>query len=668
MLYTDTPARIISPGTYPFAPHIGGVYTVGHDFVQSAMASVFERTHDVKADIETFGLGTAARRIKSVAIGDKLHSVVFDPRDPYQEHLARKAFAQARTITFHNSPFDVPNLYLNGLVRLADVAKIVDTLLWARLSDPGERVPKSLEAACDRYLKTGPGGEIARAFKALGLNKVDGFRLFDLDRPIYLQGAASDVLLTAQLEPVIKAAALARITTGHPYGRQGVQGAEADALLWREQRINRVLLARTCRGMRVDFDYLDQYREKNALAVAEAEEALHAAGVKPGDGQSLARVLDERGEIPPNHPRTPKTNKLQMTAKTMSEISSPLARQFIRHGKISKVDSDYLQKCIDLSINGRVHPQTNLLAAATGRASMNEPPLHQFSDRGDEDIDGFRIDSARAILMFDEGDEGTSIDLSQGEPITVANMARDWPIVEAYESGVSDVYTELGVKTGMLPVGTTTAMCEAKTPLGLKLKKIRKVLKIVVLAQLYGEGLAKLTADLGLDPGPYTAVDEDEARWRHDLKIGTIIPRYAAAKAIRDQVYAAWPAVARFVRKLKELSKRNRCLPSVSGRVLMIPSGRFGVETHKGVNYTCQGGQYDLLADAMIRIIEAGLGEAIYLTMHDELIVSTSAAHDIRRILETPAERLTFWAGGRVPILRTDMADLGKSWGERIAA
>ena len=95
MLFRDTPARIDNPGTWPFASAVSAHYTVGADFVQPAMAKILARTTELSVDIETYGLGLLSRRIKSVSFGNDYHSVVFDPRDPYQEDLIRKTFRQA---------------------------------------------------------------------------------------------------------------------------------------------------------------------------------------------------------------------------------------------------------------------------------------------------------------------------------------------------------------------------------------------------------------------------------------------------------------------------------------------------------------------------------------------------------------------------------------------
>jgi DNA polymerase-1 len=660
VLYSDPPCRIPNPGTFPFASHLQAVYTVGHAFVQAALNEMIAGTTRLAADIETFGLGLAARRLKCVAFSDGTRVVVLDPRDPAQFVMIRRTFEYCTEILFHNSPYDIPNLYMNGLISLNDVRKVTDTLIWSRLATPGEMVRKSLEAACDRHMKSGPGGELLKSFKALGFSKKAGYFKYDLDRPIYLQGAASDPLMTHRLATVVRQDAYNRLTQNHPFGAKGVTGDEAWALVDREQVINRQMLWRACKGFRVDFEYLDRYQAENAAELAEADRELERAGVRPGSGADLAKVLKPEGVFPPDFPRVDKTlqedgtRAYSMTAKNVEKLAHPLARKFIRQKEITKIGKDYLQKCVDLADdNGLIHPALNLLAATTGRASMGDPPLQQFSG------------PARGILIPDAGGSFTSVDLSQGEPVTVANAARDRQVLDGYESGRSDLYTELGVIAGVLPAGTTTADCEHDPAK----KRARSQMKETLLAQLYGQGFPLLTAKLGLDPGPWEPPTEWEIQKRGHLP-GQLYPQYAEARRLRKAVFSAMPKTADFILKLKAIAAQHRMMITISGRTLDIPrkqwDGVWRVEEHKGVNYFCQGGQYDLIADAMLRIIGEGLGDALYLTMHDEFVVETEAAHDIRRILETPSERFCMWAG-RTPILRTDMSLIGgtgERWGK----
>jgi DNA polymerase-1 len=137
------------------------------------------------------------------------------------------------------------------------------------------------------------------------------------------------------------------------------------------------------------------------------------------------------------------------------------------------------------------------------------------------------------------------------------------------------------------------------------------------------------------------------------------------AFSIRDQVFAGMPKIENLIKTLKQLGRDHEKIFTVSGRIVPIPTtlydGKWSVAAHKAVNYTIQGSAYDVLAEACIAIEEAGLGDAVYMALHDELVVSTDAAEDVRRIMATPPERLCQLAG-RTPVLRTDMKHLGERW------
>jgi DNA polymerase-1 len=82
---------------------------------------------------------------------------------------------------------------------------------------------------------------------------------------------------------------------------------------------------------------------------------------------------------------------------------------------------------------------------------------------------------------------------------------------------------------------------------------------------------------------------------------------------------------------------------------------------HKAVNYHVCGSAFDVLMDTVIRGDDAGLGDTIMITMHDELVTSTEAADEWQKIMQAPPERLCRLAK-RVPLLRTDRADIGERW------
>jgi DNA polymerase-1 len=589
-------------GTFSFASSVNARYTVGREDAIKAAVILAKHTPELALDIETEGVDELAMRLKVVTVGSATHAAVLDPRDPAQANAIRRALSIARTLVIHNSPFDVPVLVRHGLMSYADISKVKDTLIYCRLAEPDERTSKSLLHAAARYLGTETTDVLTQAFKALGMTKSAGFKTFDLDRPIYVQGAASDVILTARLLPRCREAANDRLTADHPFATYGVTGMDAEELLEREQTINHIFVRRSARGLRVDLERLDEY-QASVIAQQDADRAvLEAAGVKPGHGGSLTTWLDERGMLPATHPRTEKTNAPAATKDALARLDHPIAVAFSRLKETEKIQKDYLQKVVDLADeHDRIHPTTTILGAATGRMSMSGPPLQQFPPE------------ARGIVLADSGDEMTSIDWSQIEPVVAANMARDHRVLEGYENGTSDLYTTIAEVAGIS----------------------RKQAKVVVLAQMYGEGMKKLSADLKIN--------------------------IKDAFELRDAVFRTMPRVNRLIRKLRDIGEKHQLVFTLSGRIVPIPSGQFGVAVHKAVNYFVQGSAYDVLAESLIRIDDAGLSDAIYLAMHDELVVSTAAAHDIEKIMQEPPARLCRMAG-RTPVLRTDRVDLGVHW------
>jgi DNA polymerase I len=599
------PAVVGEPGIFPLFGDPGITYAIGRQHAIDQLREILREGKDIALDTESFGLGRDGYDLKCVQIANSRLVAVLDPRDPVQHDVIKKAVAWVRRIRMHNSPHDFPILIRNGLATVDDAFKVVDSLIYARLAIPDEHTSKNLGMCAARYLGTSSDDTLFRAFRALGMSRKDGFYQFDLDRPTYVINAALDGLLTFWLTDKTRAAALDTLTKDHPFTSVGVSGEEALELREREQVINRRALWRSGKGFRVDFEHLDRYRTDTHAKRIEAETKLEELSIKPGRASDLVKFLDDQGALPARYPVTPKGKKPSTVAKHLERLKHPVAQLYVDHKRIEKIEKDYLVKVVDMADeNGWVHPQLNILAAATGRMSAGNPPYQQF------------IGAARGIILADPGDQMTSIDWSQIEPVVAANMAHDvGPALLGYEDGSSDMYEGIATLAGIA----------------------RKQAKVSLLAQLYGEGLAKLATDL--------EISQDEAA------------------AIRQAVFRAMPQTALMIARIKSYSKRYAKVFTLSGRIVHVPVYRGEVAAYKGVNYTVQGSAYDMLADSAYRIEKAGLGEAIYLYMHDELVVSTAAAHDIRKIMETPPERLCMIAK-RTPVLRTDLKDLGERWAE----
>lgn len=571
----------------------------------------------VSVDTETAGLGALSFTSKCVTLawisptGDT-EAVLLDPRDPVQLSVVAKVTAEAPELVLHNASFDVPPMVHYGMMRVEDIDKVTDTIVYARFAYPDTMTQrKDLVALAVTLLGVPkPGGTMPTSFKAYGYAKADaGWYAMDIDVPIYRYGAMADTIVGLRLVQPLRAACWKQTVEGHNFGAMGVDGSTAIYLMEREQTVNRIMMRRSAVGLAVDVDYLSTYSDKHAGALATESNKLEVLGLRPGQGIDVVEYLDARGELPGNWPRT-KTGKLQADKKAMAgleEMAHPLAVAHRTVATLTRVQG-YLEKVAAyVDVTGRLHNQVGVLgASSTGRMAYSEPELQQFPA------------DARPIIA-DDGQGLTSIDWSSIEPVVMANCAGDTQFLAPFESG-ADLYAPI-VSTANVP---------------------RKQAKVVLLGAMYGLGRAKLAKDLG--------VSESDA------------------SSIKSRVMSAMRPTSQYMDQVKAFAERNGQAITISGRVLDIErdpeSGKY--RGYKAVNYTCQGSAYDVLAETLVEMKRQGLSDHVQLAMHDELVVDTQAAPYVQQVMQTPPARLTWWANQRatqrVPLLRTDMNDMANRW------
>jgi DNA polymerase-1 len=372
-------------------------------------------------------------------------------------------------------------------------------------------------------------------------------------------------------------------------------------LLRREQRVNRIMLHRSARGLLIDGDRIEGEQERIRLRMLDLAGELRTHGVMEASNRNqLAKALEEADAIPEDYPRTA-TGKVSTAAKNLVDIDHPAVHAFTSHDDQRRLFT-YLEnsRLVASIAGGKIHPQVNVLHARTGRMSYSNPALQQFTT------------AAREAILADPGDTLVSIDWSQIEPVIAANLSNDSGPLGVYESDTGgDLYT--------------VAADAAGVP--------RKTAKVVLLAMLYGQGIRSLAKGIGVD--------------------------LEAAKEIRAKVAAAMPMTDRFTGWAAVWSGTVGKTWTMSGRIIDVDQ-EF---SYKGTNFTVQGSSYDILAESLVAIDEAGLGDGVYLAMHDELVVSSDIAHETAEIMRRPPQRL-IELSGRTPLLKVDSADLGERWGE----
>jgi DNA polymerase-1 len=577
-------------------------YVVGEDAARG-VARMAGESKRVAVDIETAGLNDDAFRVKVMIVANGAQSFVLDATNPRHCAAFTDALDAATELNFHKSAFDVPPLVTAGLMRIEHIDKVFDTLVCARMAltstmDKFGFVKHGLEALEKRYL-TGrfhsrSKDRFADWSKANGWSKATAFKKAGYDHPVYVMYAGWDGIITWLVRDYVYAAALAQMTD-HPFGRFGADEETARYLIEREQRVNRIMLRRSARGLALDQERLTQQQEDLRARMLELGDQLAAFGVAdPSNRNQLSAVLAAADAFPPDYPMT-KTGKYSTAKGILDAVDHPAVRAFRSHDQKRRLFL-YMEhaRLVAEYTDGRIHPEVNVMAARTGRMSYGNPELHQFT--GD----------ARTVIA---GDRLVSIDWASIEPVVAANLAGDHEQIERFETSGEKFYKVVEDAAGV-PY---------------------KVAKIVMLAATYGQQLRALSASLG------TSMEE--------------------AKVIQAKTLAPLPMTRKFCGWSAAWSEETGKTWTVSGRIVDVAQDK----GYQGTNYTIQGSAYDVLAETIVACEDAGVDEAIQLAVHDELVVEEEAAHDIRKIMETPPPRLCELAGRDVK-LRTDAAFLGGNW------
>ena len=628
MIRSDTATDTTPSGDDPTAPAftsarlelLPGVHRdvlVGAEAV-APVVDEFLTSALIASDIETNGVkGSDRYHVKVVSFANDTHALALNPRVEADAALIRKIYAEAAGVAFHNSPFDVTILVLTGLASESLTDRVFDTLILSITSvpgaekSPGERLRHSLADVVSRQHGIDIGTVPREEWKKHGARSIGQYYAkADLSDPVYLTGALADSVATFEAVGYLHRLAMDHLLVGgkdHP--AVGIRDENAArALIMREQRVNRVMLRSSARGLAVDRAYAKDYLEgESAQRQAARAAEMRAADlpVTSGAGKKLVSRLDEEGTLPSGWPRTD-TGQPSAKAEDMERLAEdiPLAATVLAWGREEKLRS-YVEKIVkeaDAAPDGRLHPSINVAKASTGRMAVSDPPLQQYPAE------------VRPVIVADEGRSFTSLDWTSQEPYLAAAMARDMALVEHYESG-GDIYEPITTRAGV----------------------DRDTAKTVVLGLFYGLGNAKLAADLGVTS--------------------------AEAQDIQDYVKGAMPGITTFIERAKANAVRGY-VPTVSGRYVTVsrdPRSNGGIKVYKSVNMVVQGSAADSLYDAIVRIEEAGLGWAVHLPIHDELVVDSEAADEIAGIMENPPAELAKWLG-RPGKFRVDRAELGRRW------
>ncbi|MEV0267746.1 DNA polymerase [Hamadaea sp. NPDC050747] len=567
-------------------------------------------------DTETTGLDvyTPGHRLRLVQFGNRVEAWVL--RWDIFAAAIRRALGMRRHFVAHNAPYDLLVLDRHAGVRVEDLGpQTFDTRVLAHLLDPRAEQEGGLGLALKPlsavYVDPGAvdtaNGLTAR-FRALGFTKATGWAGIPIDDELYIRYAGLDVIYARRLFDEIA-------PTVHQVG--------LDRLSTFEHHLQVCLAIMQRRGMRLDVGYVERLKRD---LLAEAERHIRtAAQYGVANVNSTAQVaaallamgetLDERTAS--GAPKVDKGVLLPLADLSLqweridARTPNPLADAIVRGKRAAKWAETYAQAFLDLmDADGRLHPSIGGLQARTARMSVSRPPLQQLPS-SDWTI--------RRSFIADPGQVIIAADYQAVEMRVLAALSGDETMKRAIAEGV-----DLHSFTAERVFGPDFT------------KQHRKIAKAVGFGKVYGGGATTVARQTGAD--------------------------MTAVKTAMTAYDATFPGIKRYARRLMaraEFGKREVVTPS--GRHLPLDRNRLYAAT----NYVVQSTARDLLAQAIVDIFDAGMGDHLLLPVHDELIAQApresaeEVIREIGRLMES-----TFY-GVRI---ESDPSVYGPSWGHGYGA
>ncbi|GAA4188851.1 hypothetical protein GCM10022288_15760 [Gryllotalpicola kribbensis] len=248
-------------------------------------------------------------------------------------------------------------------------------------------------------------------------------------------------------------------------------------------------------------------------------------------------------------------------------------------------------------VDGRVFAKVKVRGAITGRGTITHPNISAISRR-----------NRSMVLSAQPGQVLVSLDLDRVEPSIMAALSGDQVMAEALGSG--DLYRE----TAAAIWGPEAYADDGR----------RSQAKTAILAQCYGQGLASMAASLSVTQGE--------------------------ARRVREVILTRFTQFAQFSRAAYQAAQRGERQRTSGGRLLakLAPS-----EAYKQLNHVVQGSGSDIFYAGIARVARAlpsiGLdSSALYLPVHDELILSVPSAKQFEAAALLQSEMATELNGVRI--------------------
>jgi len=314
-------------------------------------------------------------------------------------------------------------------------------------------------------------------------------------------------------------------------------------------------------GLTLDIGYAKQQSETIGAYLAALEPYLPC---DPNSPPQLVKFLQSRGaELTVKTEKDNWSTDDDVLKSFQSQI--PELEHIRNYRKHDKMKTSYFDNALALHKDGVVHPSVHVLGAPkTGRMSVTAPALQTVP----------KSRQGRTAYVAREGMTLIAADFNGMEMRMLASQAGEARMLAEFAKGV-DMHTWVAEMTG--------------AP--------RAVAKAAAFAKIYGAGIEKFAATAGISI---------EAAEQFLAKYDELFP---AVRQFQDNNNA-------LVHSSRPHSKTWGVVHTWTGRPLMVLKDK----AYASTNYIIQGGCAELTKLKICELDAAGLGDAIRLPIHDEII------------------------------------------------
>lgn len=526
----------------------------------------------------------------------------------------------------HNATYDAGWLLAEGV---EVQGRIIDTMVAAPLVDEN-RFSYSLNNLGRDYIDMRKDEKMLRAAaKDWGIDpKADMWRL----PPSYVGAyAEQDAFMTMKLWDRLKTE---------------ITSQELTHIFDLETSLIPLMVQMRANGVRVDVDKADIAKKGLQEKVAELKADIkHKTGVsiEPWAADSVRQVFEA---LNLSYPKTD-AGAASFTKQYLNAHPHEVCQQIVKLREFDKADSTFIDSILRHSHKGRIHTEFHQLRSddggtVTGRFSSSNPNLQQIPAR-DPDIKKL----IRGLFIPEEGQMWGSFDYSSQEPRLLVHFAASMPdnmrspvvdtIVEEYHKGDVDLHQMVADIAGIT----------------------RKQAKVVNLGIMYGMGVGKLAAQLGVSNEEAKSIIEEH---RDKVPFVKQLATVASSQGEKHgQIRTILGRKCRFHLWEPTTFGYNKPMPLEDARKEYGGSLRRAF-TYKALNKLIQGSAADQTKKAMADCFAEGL--VPMLTVHDELCFSVENEEQsakIKEIMETGLPlKIPSKVDDDIPALR----GLPNNWGE----